>query len=149
MALFPRKLASDEVVSRDVFNALVDAVTALRQSPGRADDVEVSPSLSSSNGRQIIRSASPLCVRRRPYGIFLDQQTAELEELVELVTDLHLGGSATAKVLTFDGMNWTEAETEEITVHDAINTFEGVSGARALVRFHRRSGRWIVWQLRC
>lgn len=68
---------------------------------------------------------------------------------MELVTDLHIGGSAIAKVLTFDGSTWTESDTEEVRVHDAIGTFEGVSGARALVRFHRRSGKWIVWQLRC
>ncbi len=149
MPLFPRKLTGDEVVSREIFNALVDAVDGLRRTSGNVDDADDFSSPSSSAGRSFFRAASPLCVRRRPFGISLDQQTPELEELVELVTDLHIGGSATAKVLTFDGTSWIEAETEELTVHDAVNTFEGVSGARALVRFHRRSGQWIVWQLRC
>ncbi len=149
MPLFPRKLAADERVSREVVNQLIEALTELRSSRTGVGAEQFASGSTEDGARPLVRAASPLCARHRPFGLAIGTQQAEFEELVELVTDLHIGGSATAKVLTFDGLTWTEADTEELNVHDAIGTFEGVAGGRALVRFHRRSGQWIVWQLHC
>ena len=67
---------------------------------------------------------------------------------MELTSTLTQGGSAQAKVLWFAG-SWSEAQTRELTVYDAVGTMYGVPGQKALVRFHRQSGRWLVWQMQC
>ena len=49
-----------------------------------------------------------------------------------------------------DGLPVIETdESEEITVYDVIGTMEGDPGDKALAKFHRQSGRWLVWQLQC
>jgi hypothetical protein len=94
-------------------------------------------------------AAFPLEVRRRPSGWHFALAYEEQTALVELTGNLARGSSAYAKVLwRFDG-DWQEAETAEITIHDALGTFEGDLGDRALVRFDRQAGQWIVWQLQC
>lgn len=143
MPLLPRKLAHDDRLTpgalAGVLNDLIDSVGQLQTARTAAPEFD----------ERVFRAASPLAIRRGPAGFLLQTQTAELEELVELLEDLHIGGSAAAKVLAHDGTAWVDAPTATLEVHDAIGTFEGLAGARALVRFHRRSGRWLVWQLRC
>ncbi|MDA7977508.1 MAG: hypothetical protein MPJ50_01905 [Pirellulales bacterium] len=146
MTFFPRKLSPDEEISRETVNRLIDEIAEMRRQSRTRESGEGAPAGGVSPQ---VNVASPLGLRKQAGSAVISNHPAEYDELVELVTDLHLGGSATAKVLTYDGVAWVEAETEELTVHDAIGTFEGIIGARALVKFHRRSGRWIVWQLRC
>ena len=115
------------LISADRFNALVDAINRLSR----------------------ITAAFPLEVHHTPVGVHLALAYGEREAHVELTSDLASGGFATAKILAHDGLLWNEAATPEITVHDAVGTFEGTIQDRGLVRFHRQSGLWIVWQLRC
>ncbi len=96
-----------------------------------------------------LTAAFPLEVRRRPGGWHVALAYEEQTALVELTGSLSSGSSAFAKVLwRFEG-EWQEAETAELTVHDVLGTFEGEVGDRALVRFDRQSGQWLVWQLQC
>lgn len=122
-----RRVEPGEPVSAATFNALVDAVNqALR-----------------------ITAAFPLEVRRHPGGVHVSLSVMEREAVVQLTSTITSGGSGTARIQHFDGDDWIDADTDAITIHDAIGTFEGNPGDRALVRFHRQSGQWIVWQLQC
>jgi hypothetical protein len=94
-------------------------------------------------------AASPVELRRSSAGVQVAVATQDLEALVELTSSLSQGGSARAKVLWFDGASWIDADTEELTVYDVIGTMQATSGKKALVRFHRQGGRWVVWQLQC
>ncbi|MBI1899744.1 MAG: hypothetical protein HYS13_01360 [Planctomycetia bacterium] len=94
-------------------------------------------------------AASPLELRRNGAGVQVSLAPQDLEALVELTSSLSQGGSARAKVLWFDGTSWIDADTAELTVYDVIGTMQATSGKKALVRFHRQSGRWVVWQLQC
>jgi hypothetical protein len=85
-----------------------------------------------------ITGAFPVEVRRHPGGTH-----------IELVSSLSSGGVASARILHFDGDDWIDADSDTIEVHDAIGSLEGNPGDHALVRFHRQSGRWLVWQLQC
>jgi hypothetical protein len=116
-----------EVIAAAHFNALADAVRRLSQ----------------------LTAAFPLEVHRHAGGVHLSLALVDKDALCELTGDLHVGGSAPAKMLAFDGVSWVDAETSTITVHDAIGTFEFLSGDRILVRFHRQSGKWIVWNGKC
>lgn len=122
-----RRVQPGAPITADNHNALVDAINAL------------------SN----ISTSFPLRLHRLPTGVHLGLAFEEKEALVELTSDLSIGGGATAKILWWDGTDWTESSAPEIEVHDAIGTFEGLAGDRALVRFHRQSGKWLVWQLKC
>ena len=70
-------------------------------------------------------------------------------ELFELNEDLMAGGSAEASVLAFDGTDWQPAATQTIVVHDAVGSFDALSGSRGVTWFHRQSGMWLVMQLEC
>ncbi len=96
-----------------------------------------------------LTAAFPLEARQRPGGWHVSLAYEEQAAVVELTGNLSLGSSGTARVLWWLGDAWQEAETAEITVHDALGTFEGNPGDKALVRFDRQSGQWIVWQLQC
>ncbi len=96
-----------------------------------------------------ITTAFPLEARRHAGGVHLSLAVMERDAVCELTSDLHAGGSASAKILAFDGTSWLDAETSTIVVHDALGTFEFTSGDRILARFHRQSGRWIVWNGEC
>lgn len=96
-----------------------------------------------------LSAAPPLHLRRTPAGTLLAAAPQDLQALVVLTGDLALGGQAPARILAYDGQAWRDADTREIVVHDAIGTFQGRAGDRALVKFHRQSGLWLVWQLRC
>lgn len=122
-----RRVRSGEEITSDWANALVDAVTALGQ----------------------ITAAYPLEVSRDAAGLRLSLAAGLKIELVELTSDLNSGGEATAKILVRDGDDWVDAATSEIDVEDPLGTFEGATGDRALVLFHRQSGKWLVLQLEC
>ncbi|MDZ4781237.1 MAG: hypothetical protein SGJ19_13365 [Planctomycetia bacterium] len=96
-----------------------------------------------------LTAAFPLEARRHAGGVHLSLAFLEREAICELTGDLHVGGSASAKILDFDGVSWVDADTSTVVVHDALGTFEFVSGDRVLVRFHRQSGKWIVWNGKC
>ncbi len=116
-----------ETITAAQFNALAAAVQRLSQ----------------------LTTAFPLEARRHAGGVHLSLAVQERESLCELTADLHVGGSAPAKILAFDGTNWIDGETSTIVVYDALGTFEFLSGDRVLVRFHRQAGRWIVWNGKC
>lgn len=69
-----------------------------------------------------------------------------LDALVELTSDLSMGGQANAKVLCrdTDPNTWTDAATREITVYDAIGNLEATAGSRFIARYLRQQGIWIV-----
>jgi hypothetical protein len=96
-----------------------------------------------------ITGSFPIEVRRHRGGVHISLAFTEKEALVELTTMLTSGGNAKAKVLWRQGGTWSQADTDEITVYDAVGTMEGNVGDKALVKFHRQSGLWIVWQLQC
>lgn len=96
-----------------------------------------------------VRGAFPLEVRRTSGGVQIALAASDEEAVVELTSTLTQGGSATAKVLWVMGGAWSEAPTRELTVYDAVGTMFGPPGYKALARFHRQSGRWIVWQMQC
>lgn len=96
-----------------------------------------------------ITAAFPVEVRRHPGGVHISLAHGESEALVELTSSLSSGGQAAARILWYDGSAWQPADTDEITIHDAVGSFEGDSGDRALVKFDRQSGLWLVWQLEC
>lgn len=96
-----------------------------------------------------VTATPPLEVRRRPGGWHLSLASHEQAAVVELTANLSIGSSAAAKVLWLQAGQWTEAATAEVIVHDALGTFEGNAGDKALVRFDPQSGQWIVWQLQC
>lgn len=96
-----------------------------------------------------LTAAFPLEVRRHAGGVHLSLAVWEREAVCELTGDLHIGGTAPAKILHFDGVSWIDAETSTITVEDSLGTFEFVAGDRVLARFHRQSGKWIVWNGKC
>jgi hypothetical protein len=122
-----RRVEPGEPITAATFNALVDALNqALR-----------------------ITAAFPVEARRHPGGTHISLAFTEREALVELTSSLSSGGSATARILHFDGDDWIDADSDTIEVHDAIGSLEGNPGDKALVRFHRQSGRWLVWQLQC
>lgn len=128
-------------VTADEYNRLAAHVEQLqRQLRALQDDRAVEPQ---------VTAAPPLEVRRRPDGWHLSLASREPSALVELTASLSIGSSAAAKVLWYQGGQWTEAETAEIVVHDAIGTFEGNAGDKALVRFDAQSGLWIIWQMQC
>lgn len=116
-----------ETITAAQFNALAAAVRRLSQ----------------------LTAAFPLEVRRHAGGLHLSLAVWERDALCELTGDLHIGGAAPAKILHFDGANWVDAETSAIVLHDALGTFEFLSGDRVLARYHRQSGRWIVWNGEC
>lgn len=116
-----------ETITAAQFNALSDAVQRLSH----------------------LTATFPLEVRRHSGGVHLSLAMIDKDAVCELTGDLHVGGSAPAKLLAFDGTSWVDAETSTITVYDALGTFEFVSGDRVLARFHRQSGRWIVWNGQC
>jgi hypothetical protein len=95
-----------------------------------------------------ITSSFPIEVRRHAGGVHLSLAYTDRDAVIELTSQLSAGGSARAKVLWLDGA-WKEAESEELTVYDVIGTMEGDPGDKALAKFHRQSGRWLVWQLQC
>ena len=131
----PRRLHRGATVSAAHHNALVDAVAGLRD-------------LISSPQRWPITASFPLEVRRHAGGIHISLAYTDRDAVIELTSRLSAGGTARAKVLWLDG-TWKEAESEEITVYDVIGTMEGDPGDKALAKFHRQSGRWLVWQLQC
>jgi hypothetical protein len=116
-----------EIISAAAYNALVDAINPLLSMSG----------------------SYPIEVRRHAAGVHVSLAYADKDAHVELTSELHSGGSATAKILHFDGDQWQDGETDSIDVHDVIGSMEGNVGDKALVRFHRQSGMWIVWQLQC
>lgn len=143
MKMYVGPLLSGQEITVDDYNRLAAALNHLQQQLAglarpAAEDVE--PQLT---------AAPPLEVRRRPGGWHLSMTQPQHTALVELTADLSIGSSATAKVLWYQGSAWTDADTAEIVVHDALGTFEGNSGSKALVAFDRQSGQWIVWQLQC
>ena len=116
-----------ETITAAQFNALADAVRQLSH----------------------LTTAFPLEARRHAGGVHLSLAMLERDAVCELTGDLHVGGSAPAKILAFDGTSWVDAETAAIIVHDALATFEFLTGDRILIRFHRQSGRWLVWNGKC
>ncbi len=131
----PRRLPPRSTVSASDYNALLDLVEELRELIGTPQ-------------RWPITSSFPIEVRRHPGGVHLSLAYTDRDAVIELTTALSSGGSARAKVLWLDGA-WKEAESEELTVYDVIGTMEGDPGDKALAKFHRQSGRWLVWQLQC
>lgn len=109
------------------FNALVDALNGLLQ----------------------LSAASPLQMVRTPAGLHVTTGYAEHEAYVRLSAALSRGGSAAARIQWFDGLSWIDADTDEIVVYDLLGSFEGQPGDHALARFHRQSGRWVLWNLQC
>ena len=138
MIRLPR-LPAEHAVTADDFNRLAAACLELQQ--------QLLSAVSAAEPQ--ITAAFPVEVRRRPGGWHLSLAYEEQAAVVELTSTLSLGGEAYARVLWHVEGDWTEAETAELTVHDALGTFEGNPGDRALVRFDRQSGQWIVWQLQC
>lgn len=142
MKMYVAPLMSGQEITVDDYNRLAAALNHLEQRLAEfarpAADAE--PQLT---------AAPPLEVRRRPGGWHLSMTQPYHTALVELAADLSIGSSATAKVLWYQAGTWTDADTDEIVVHDALGTFEGSSGSKALVAFDRQSGQWIVWQLQC
>ena len=122
-----KRVQPGEIISAAAYNALVDALNPLLNMSG----------------------SYPIEVRRHPAGVHVSLAYADKDAHVELTSELHSGGSAAAKVLHFDGQDWQDGETDSMTVHDVIGSLEGNVGDKALVRFHRQSGLWIVWQLQC
>ena len=131
----PRRLHSKARVSVAHHNALLEALAELR-------DFVHSPQ------RWPITASFPLEVHRNAGGIHIALAYTDRDAVIELTSRLSGGGSARAKILWLDG-TWKEAESEEITVYDVIGTMEGDPGDKALAKFHRQSGRWLVWQLQC
>jgi len=128
------ELRPDACVTPRAYNQLVRAIRELREAARLLPEQ--------------ITGAFPIEIRRHPAGVHISLAYSERTALVELTGTLASGSNTTAKVLWYDGA-WQEAETDEITIHDAIGTMEGDPGDNALVRFHRQSGQWIVWQLQC
>ncbi|MGE0609283.1 MAG: hypothetical protein AB7O62_19485 [Pirellulales bacterium] len=126
MLQLPRVLPGQPITAA-AFNALVEAVNRL----------------------SAIGGSYPIEVRRHPAGVQISLAVQDREALVELTSSLSGGGSATAKILHFDGSTWIDAQTDPIRVHDVIGSMEGNVSDHALCRFHRQSGRWLVWQLEC
>jgi hypothetical protein len=109
------------------YNALVDAVNALAGVSG----------------------ALPIEVRHHPGGTVISLAYQEKEAVCELLAAMSAGGSAAAKLLAHDGVSWVDADTAEITVHDAIGSFEFNPGDRVLARFNRQAGLWNDWNGAC
>lgn len=122
-----RRVEPGQPITAAAFNALVDAINQVRS----------------------ISGAYPIEVRRHPGGIHVSLAVQEKDAVVQLTSPLSSGGSASAKILHFDGTDWVAAETDPIRVYDVIGSMEGSINDHALCRFHRQSGRWIVWQLEC
>ncbi len=131
----PQRLPPGAPVSASDYNALVDRVEELRQLIGTPQHWPITCSF-------------PIEVRRHPGGVHLSLAYTDRDAVIELTSTLSAGGNARAKVLWLDG-GWKEAESEELTVYDVIGTMEGDPGDKALAKFHRQSGRWLVWQLQC
>jgi hypothetical protein len=119
-----RRVQPGEPITAAAFNALVDAVNRLGQ----------------------VTAAFPLEVRRTPGGVHVSLAYTEHEALAELTAPLAPGGSATARLLGWDGAAWLPTPAAEISLHDGLVALGGVPGDRVLARFHRQSGRWLVWQ---
>lgn len=119
-----RRVAPGEPISAALFNALVDSIERLGNLTG----------------------AFPIEVHRHPGGLHVALASAEREALARLTTALAPGGTATAQILWHDGSAWQDAETGAVELHDDHGNMAGVPGDRVLARFHRQSGRWIVWQ---
>lgn len=132
-------LPADQVVSAADHNRLARAIVEIQS---QLNELLSAP-------RPQMTAAFPLEVRRRPGGWHFALAYEEQAALVELTGEMARGSSAYAKVLWLFGGEWQEANTAEITIHDALGTLEGELGDRALVRFDRQSGQWIVWQLQC
>lgn len=135
-------LLPGQEIAVDDYNRLATALNDLERrlaALARADDDSLPQ----------ITATPPLEVRRRPGGWHLSLAAPQHTALVELTAELSIGSSATAKVLWYQGDDWTEADTTELVVHDALGTFEGSPGSKALVAFDCQSGQWIVWQLQC
>lgn len=69
-----------------------------------------------------------------------------VEALVELTSDLSMGGSANAKVLWRDGdpNTWKDGATHEITIYDAVGKLEAVAGDRFIARYMKQPGIWVA-----
>jgi len=143
----PRRLPPGETVTAAHYNALVDALQA-RGEPQREPGSSPLRELGSSPQRWNITSSFPIEVRRHAGGVHLSLAYTDRDAVIELTTSLSSGSSAKAKVLWLDGI-WKESERDEITVYDVVGTMEGNPGEKGLAKFHRQSGRWIVWQLQC
>src|SRR4051812_611313 len=127
MAKQLRRARPGEIISAARFNELVDALNTVLS----------------------ITAAFPLEVHSHTGGIHLALAVHEREAYVQLTGSLSSGGSATGKIKHLVGSSWVDAAVPEIRVYDVIGGMEGTSGQGALVRFHRQSGRWLVWQLHC
>jgi len=133
---FPlKRLRPNDAVSPALYNALVDAIETLR-----------APLRTSQGGK--LTASFPLEIHKHPGGAHISLAYTEREAFVELTSTLTSGGSASVKVLSYKG-GWSQADTDEVVVHDAVGTMEGDVGDKALVKFHRQSGLWLVWQLQC
>lgn len=142
MKMYVAPLMSGQEITVDDYNRLAAALNHLEQRlAGFARPA--------ADAEPQLTAAPPLEVRRRPGGWHLSMTQPEHTAVVELTADLSIGSNATAKVLRYHDGAWTDADTAEIVVHDALGTFEGTSGSKALVAFDRQSGQWIVWQLQC
>lgn len=69
-----------------------------------------------------------------------------LDAVVELTSDLSMGGSANAKVLYRDteANTWKDGATHEITIYDAVGNIEARAGDRFIAKFIRQQGIWVV-----
>lgn len=119
-----------ELITSEVFNALIDAVNALE-----------------------LRVASPLEIKKMPGGgqVISLGYGFDLSCVCELTEDLASAGSAEAKILWDENQagTWaTDADTEHITVY-APTDMSGVTGDRVLAKYDRQSGLWLAYQKDC
>jgi hypothetical protein len=119
-----RRVQPGEPISAALYNALVDAVNRLLNVTG----------------------SFPIEVRRHPAGVHVSLAYAEREAVVELQTALAPASTATGQILWRDSAAWLPGDTAAIDVEDPLGNMAGVPGDRLLARFHRQSGRWLVWQ---
>ncbi len=146
------KIRPGEAVSANHYNQLVDALQRLQREFQRDGGATRGSTRRAQGPAWNITSAFPIEVRRHPGGVHVSLANGvggADDAYIELTSALAFGGSATAKILAYDGAAWTDAPTSEIVVHDVVGTMDGSVGDKGLARRHRQSGLWLLWQLQC
>lgn len=93
--------------------------------------------------------APPLKLQRGATGVHLSIGGLPQWDLCELNEGLEAGSSAAAKRLTFDGIEWVDAASQEVVVYDSIGDKSGEIGDRLWAFFSAKSGRWEIVQIAC
>jgi len=92
----------------------------------------------------------PLQLSRGSHGSHISMPPIVFDHLIELTEALSSGSNADAKLLTWDGTNWTTTGAKTIKVYDSVGgSRDGASGDRGWAFFSGESARWELKVLGC